>query len=144
MRSKFFQAGICLVCATITWRYPIGLEGTEFSGGWLTGRLLNALDVGTLLFGVALALTLRFRRIAAGVMLTAALACIPLYLYLVAPGPFRRVVRGEYSVPLVSTFVWDTWAMVALSSLGIAIVSSIHGLFPMVQPPEGESRNLSM
>jgi hypothetical protein len=102
-----FQIGICLLSATITFRYPEGLEATEFSGGWLTGRLLHASEAGTLLFVVAFVLTFPFRRVAAGIALAAALVCLPLYLYIVAPGPLRRIAGGEYSVPLQASFVWD-------------------------------------
>jgi len=128
MGQKFFQCGICLLCAVITWRYSTGLEGTEFSGGWLTGRLLNASDVGTWLFVAALALAFPFRRIAAGAALTAALACLPLYLYIVAPGPFRRIMGGEYSVPLQASFVWDPLGILAICLLIVATAVSIRGL----------------
>ena len=87
-----------------------GREGTEFIGGWLTGPLLNLYDVGTFLFVPALLLAFFFRRIAAAFALTASLLCLPLYLYFVAPGPFRSVFRGEYSVPLQASFVWNSWA----------------------------------
>jgi hypothetical protein len=132
--AEAFQIGICLLCATITFRYPAGLEGTEFSGGWLTGRLLHASEVGTVLFVVALALTFPFRRLAAGVALAAALACLPLYLYIVAPGPFRRIAGGEYSVPLQASFVWDPWAISAICLLAVAATISIYGLFAKASP----------
>ena len=134
MRQKFVQGGICLVCAAITWRYPIGVVGTELSGGWLTGRLLNASEVGTFLFVLAFALTFPFRRIAAGAMLTAALACLPLYLYIVAPGPFRRIVGGEYSVPLQSSFVWDPQGILAICLLIVAMAVSIRALVSITSP----------
>lgn len=117
------------MCAVVTWRYPAGLEGTEFSGGWLTGRLLNASQIGTLLFVVAIGLTFLLRRIAAGVTVTAGLLCLPLYLYLVAPGPVRRIAGGEYSVPLQASFVWDVRAMAGICFLILAIAVSIRGLF---------------
>ena len=36
-KQKARQIGICLLCAALTWRYAAGLEGTEFSGGRITG-----------------------------------------------------------------------------------------------------------
>lgn len=135
MRQKFVQAGICLAGAIVTFIYPVGLENSEFTGGWLTGRLLNASDVGTWLFVAAVALTFPFRRIACGAMLTAALACLPLYLYIVAPGPFRRIVGGEYSVPLQASFVWDVGAIAGICVLILAIAVSVHGLLARSAAP---------
>ena len=86
-KTKLAQAAACLVCAVVVWRYGSDLEGTEFSGGWLTGPLLDMKDVGTLLFVLALLLTFVYRRIAAATTLVASLLCLPLYLYFTTPGP---------------------------------------------------------
>jgi len=120
-KQKLMQSLICFSCAIVAWRYPSGLEGTEFSGGWLTGRLLVMCAVGSLLFVAALILTFFSRRISAGIALTACLLCLPLYLYFTAPGPYRWVFKGEYSVPLQSRFVWDTGSVIGMFLLGIAV-----------------------
>src|SRR4051812_29327377 len=97
---QFTQAVWCLVCAVVVWRYGYSLEGTEFSGGRLTGLLLNMKAIGALLFVLACAIVFFHRRIAAGIAILACLLCLPLYLYFAAPGSFRWLFRGEYSVPL--------------------------------------------
>jgi len=74
-------------------------------------------DAGTLLFLGALVLTLFYLRIAAAIALAACLSCLPLYLYFAAPGPFRGVFRGEYSVPAPSNFVWNGWTMAGILSI---------------------------
>src|SRR6185369_6560423 len=84
------------------------LEGTEFSGGWLTGRLLNIAEAGIVMFVLALFLTNWSSKAAACVALTASVCCLPLLVYFIAPGPFRSAFKGEYSVPLESAFEW-TW-----------------------------------
>ena len=56
-KTKLTQAAACLLCAVVVRRYGSDLEGTEFSGGWLTGPLLHMKDVGSLLFVLALLLT---------------------------------------------------------------------------------------
>jgi len=44
------------------------------------------------------ALTIFFPRVAAVIVLTATLLCLPSYLYILIPGPYRRIFKGEYSV----------------------------------------------
>jgi hypothetical protein len=126
--NKLCLAANCLLCAIVVWRYGADLEGTEFIGGWLTGPLLNLYDVGTFLFVPALLLAFFFRRIAAAFALTASLLCLPLYLYFVATGPFRSVFRGEYSVPLQASFVWNSWAALGILTLVVATCVSLWNL----------------
>jgi hypothetical protein len=127
-KTKLAQAAACLVCAVVVWRYGSDLEGTEFSGGWLTGPLLDMEDGGTLLFVVALLLTFFYRRIAAATALIACFFCLPLYLYFTAPGPFRWVFRGEYSVSPQANFVWNKWAIIGIVALAIAAYVGIRSL----------------
>src|ERR1700730_7122881 len=105
LKEKLGQAAICLLCIILVWNYRSDLEGTEFSGGWLTGPLLDMKYVGSFMFILALLLTLPYRRIAAAIATVASLLCLPLYLYFTAPGPFLWAFRGEYSVPASTTFV---------------------------------------
>ena len=93
---RLWQAAACVVCAAVNCRYGSDLWGTEFSGGWVTGRLLDLKLVGDLLLLLALPLTFVYRRIAAAIILLASPLCLPLYLYSTAPGPFRWVVGGEW------------------------------------------------
>src|SRR5713101_6278311 len=94
-KQNLWRATMCLLCAVFTWSMFGPLEGTEFSGGSITGPLLHLYDVGTLLFVLALILTFVRLRLAALIGVTASLLCLPIYLYFTAPGPFRRVFRGE-------------------------------------------------
>ena len=99
-KQKSLQAAGSLLCAAIAWRFVLDLEGTEFSGGRITGPVLQLQTVGTLLFLVAATLKFPFRRTASVIALLACLLCLPLYLLLTAAGPFRWVVGGEWKVPL--------------------------------------------
>jgi hypothetical protein len=108
-------------------------EGTEFSGGWLTGPLLHMKDIGTLLFIAALLFTFFYRRVAGLIMVVASMLCLPLYLYFTAPGPFRWVFRGEYSVPAPASFVWSTWGMVGILGLAIAACLGVRSLLERSQ-----------
>jgi hypothetical protein len=120
---KLWQAGSCLLCVIAHQRYFVGLEGTEFRGGRITGPILDSYDVGVVLFVLALLLTFVYPRFAAATGIGASLMCFPLYFYFAAPGPFRRVFPGEYSVPTHGNFVWDRGAMFGIVTL--AVVTSI-------------------
>jgi hypothetical protein len=124
-KPRLWQAVGYLFCAFLTWKYSMPLEGSEFSGGRVTGRLLDLGDIGIALFVLSLLFVLVYRRVAAGVALVACLLCLPLYLYFIVPGPFRQVFKGNYSVPLRGNFVWDSWAFAGMFSLAIATYISL-------------------
>ena len=127
--QKLWQAASCLLCVVVAQRNSLGLEGTEFSGGHVTGPLLDLLDIGSLLFVLALFLTFVYPRVAAAIAAVATLLCLPLYLYFTAPGPFRWVFKGEYSVPLQqANFVWDKWAILGMLTLAVATYICISNL----------------
>jgi hypothetical protein len=90
-------------------------------------------------------LTFFYRRLAAVIALTASVLCLPLYLYFPALGPFRRVFKGEYSVPMHTNFVWDNWAIAGITGLVVAIfvcLRSFSAVDPKIDPIHGirESR----
>jgi hypothetical protein len=85
-------------------------------------------DAGSILFVVALLLSFFYRRIAAAIMLLACLLCLPLYLYFLAPGPFRGAFRGDYSVPLQASFVWNNWNVAGIAAMTIASAIGVRAL----------------
>jgi hypothetical protein len=127
--QKVWQAIACLACASVLWTHLDDFGGSEFSGGRITGQLFAMADVGFLLFLVALLLTVLSPRVAAIGVLTATLLCLPFYLSILMPGPFRQIFKGEYSDPLPSAFVWNNWAVVGMLSLVIAAILSRHTFF---------------
>lgn len=128
LRRKLTQVAICLFCAIVVCSYSGDLGASEFSGGRVTGPLLNVYDTGSLLFILAIPLTFFFRRIAAALIVLASLLCLPLYFYFTAPGPFRRLFPGEYVVPLKSNFVWHRWGIFGILALAVATCVGIRGL----------------
>jgi hypothetical protein len=82
-------------------------------------------ELGSLLFLVALFLTILFPRVAAAIALGATLFCMPFYLYILMPGPYRQVFQGEYSIPLQRPFVWNNWAVVGIL---IAVIAAFLNL----------------
>ena len=127
-----FQAGSFLVCVSLAWQISSGYEGTEFSGGWLTGPLLSMEDVGIPLFIVAIVLTFVFPRVAAAIGLSASVLCLPLYLFFIAPLPFAEIfARGhEFMAPPTPGFHWETWPVIAVGASAIAIYVCIRRFGP--------------
>jgi hypothetical protein len=99
-RQKLWLAASCLLCVIVVWVHLDDIGASEFSGGWLTGPLFNMADYASVVFLLAVILAFFFRRIASVMALAASVLCMPFYLYFLAPGPFRRVFKGEYSVPI--------------------------------------------
>jgi hypothetical protein len=127
-QQKVWQATAYLACLGVLWIRLDDFGASDFSGGRLTGKLFTMADLGTLLFLAALLLTIFFPRVAAVVTLAATLLCLPFYLYILMPGPYRQIFKGEYSVPLQGPFVWNNWAVVGVLSLEMATFLSLHSL----------------
>ena len=117
---KAYLAASCLLCTAVSWRIGYDLDGTEFSGGSVTGPLLEMQDMGNLLFLLVLPLIFVFQRIAAAIMLLACLLCLPLYLFFTAPGPLRWIFRGEWTVQRVTSSVWNWWSIAGIGTLILA------------------------
>lgn len=135
-RDRVFQiaqAVVSVLCAVLVWRYNSLLEGTEFSGGRITGALLNMADIAIPLFVIAFATCFFRSRLSGVISLAASLLALPLYFYFVIPGPFRRIFPGEYSVPASANFIWDVSSMIGLIALGVALCLSIRRLLPSRQ-----------
>lgn len=126
--QKLLQIASFLLCVILAWKSQIAVEGTEFSGGWLTGSILSLSGLGSLLCLAAILLTFRTPRTGAVTGLIASILCLPLHLYFVAPGPYRWIFRGEYSVPLQANFAYDQWAILGILSILVAVFACVRGL----------------
>ena len=125
-KEKTWQAAACFACIVVLWVHFDNFGPSEFGGGWLTGSLFRMAELGSLFFLAALVLTFFLRRTAATIALAAVLLCFPFYLYILMPGPYRWIFKGEYSVPLHYTFHWDTWVAVGVFSLLFVAVLSFR------------------
>ena len=128
MKQKLLQAACSAISAALAFRCD-RLGGTEFSGGRITGPMLDAFSIGTLLFALGLLTVWMYPRFAAVMTALASLLCFPLYVYFTAPGPFRFVLRGEYSVPLRANVEWDFWDVLGLLVLIITAYVSTRAFF---------------
>ncbi len=100
-----------LLSISAAWWRTDGLDGTEFSGGWITGRLLEATYIGILSYIIALLILYRVPRASAFLALIASFCCFPLSFYFFAPASFRSLTRivfpnAVWSTPVVEGIVW--------------------------------------
>jgi hypothetical protein len=119
----------CLACVVVALLITVPVEGTEFSGGWLTGPLLSMADTAALLFVLALIVTFWAPRIAAAVGLASCLLCLPLYLYFIAPVPFSQVFgfAHESKVQFSGGLHWNTWAIGGVLTLAVNTYVCLRG-----------------
>jgi hypothetical protein len=128
-KQQLWLAVTCLVCVIVALRNTDGLEGTEFSGGWLTGPLLSMTGIGTVLFVVALIVTFMYPRIAGAIGLASSLLCLPLYLYFIAPVPFNQIFGfgHQFKVQPSGGLHRDGWAIAGVLTLAVTIYISLRG-----------------
>jgi|SRR5579859_905083 len=116
---------VALICVLILDRYVTPLEASEFRGGKVTGILLYLCETGLVLFAIGFFLTFLWRRVAAVVGLLAAFLCLPVFLYEVFPGVFRRLFPGEWKVPL-SGFELDKLAIFGIVAISLALFLNLR------------------
>lgn len=133
LKDSLLSAAVALICVLVLDKYGIPLEASEFRGGWLTGVLLDLYNAGLTLFVVGLFLTFLWRRVAAVTGLVASLLCLPVFLYGIFPGVFRRIFPGEYKVPLLPGFVPSKWTLVGMLVIAIVIAVNIRSLVSRTQ-----------
>ena len=140
---RILQSIACVVCAILVWRYTGRLEGTEFSGGQITARLLEAANISIILFLVALVFSFFRVRPSAATTLVASLFALPVYLYPMCPGPFRYIFKGNYSVPDPRSFVFDAASFIGISAMALALLISFSNLFVRQSSSQIVSRHLN-
>jgi hypothetical protein len=121
-------AVICVVCAVVGGLFTEQLGAAEFSGGTVTGPLLSVHGFSLVLFVLSAVATFFLPPVAAAIGLCAAAASIPLYFFFLAPGLFRAVFGGEWSVPPIGLFAWNAGAAAALAASLFVAVTSVRSL----------------
>ena len=118
------HAVLCVACLLVGRRFSWPFEGTEFSEGLSTGRILWLHDMALLLYVGAAVLAFVDRRFASAMALSGCLLSLPLYFHEIAPGPFRAMFPGDYSVPLNGAFAWDARALGSVATImGLTVAS---------------------
>jgi len=131
---KLAHVSILLLASWLSLRNTNSLDGSEFSGGRLTGPILTMCEIAIIVFVVGIVLAYPFPRIASVTSLLASLLSLPFLLYWIAPRPVRSIYKGEYSVPLQSNFVWNKWSLGTAVAILIVVVMSVWNLFPVQRP----------
>ena len=129
-KQQLWLAAGCLVCVIVALRNTNGLEGTEFSRGWLTGPLLSMIDIGTVLFVLALIVTFMYPRIAGAIGLASSLLCLPLYLFFIAPVTFNQIFGfgHQFKVQPSGGFHWERWPIAGVLTLAVTIYVCLRSL----------------
>jgi len=125
-KEKVWQAIACLACTVVLWVHLDDFGASEFGGGRLTGPLFKMAELGASFFLLTVLLTFFLPRTAATIALASTLLCLPFYLYVLMPGPYRWIFKGEYSVPLNEPFHWDNWAAVGVLNLLVVATLSVR------------------
>ena len=126
-KLKITLATGCLLCALVAARFQLYLDGSEFSGGTVTGPLLTANLVGCVFFLLAFAVCFLRSRTAAVVAIVASMLEAPLFVYDTFPRFFRWIVPGNYSVP-IEAFGWAPWSIAGLVFIALIVAVSSRAL----------------
>jgi len=136
--GKLPQVASCLLCAILTWTYADPFDGTEFVGGSVTGPVFELFNGGILLFVLSLPIVFACQRIGGAVTVLASIFCLPLYLYVLAPGPFRWIFSGQYKTHVQANFVWERWSIIGILALATAAALGFRNLIgpASLTPPQ--------
>ena len=128
---KLLLALLSLISIAVDWKVTTRLGETEFSGGSISGPLFRMSEAAFPLFVIALLLIVRLPRAGAAVIAVASLLCTPLSLLLLAPGPFRRIAGGQWSVPSNLVLSWWTlgWEFSIAACLAISLAILLRGQY---------------
>jgi hypothetical protein len=137
-KQELWQTASFLLCVILVGRLIDRLGNSEFSGGYVSGRLFWLADKGWVLLLLALLMTIVFRRAAAWLFLAASLLWWPLYLYVMFPGVTRWMIRTllPYVIwenALVANVIWDKWLIAGILALIVAMYVCVRNLSPLVR-----------
>ena len=125
-RRPNFQALLLFACAIAGALFPSGVEGTEFSGGRVTGPLLAGVNFSILLFLCAAALTFVRPRLGAVVGCLAAAVAVPFYGFFVATGAFEYLFSGDFKTMYSTGLVWDPAALAIIALILVTTIVSLR------------------
>ena len=117
--SPILRAAIAFVAGGLGFTLAMNLLDTEAGGGRLTGPLVRMCLCGSLVLLLCAALSFTRRGIVAVLTLAAALLCLPLFLYRIAPSLLTRLTDAPASVVPSQTVTLDPVALAGLVTLGL-------------------------
>ena len=121
-KSSYFS--LLIFAALFTLRATDVVQGSEFSGGRVTGPVLRMSECAVVIFAVAAIVAFMRLRVAAVMTFVASSLALPFLICILAPGPFRDIFPGHYSVPLQTNFAWQAQSAIALLTLLVAVLFS--------------------
>lgn len=105
----------------MTLNLSIELDGSEFGSGLVTGKINHAAFWGGVLLLVATVLTMRSQSYAMFFIAGSVFLILPLYVYPISPKLVQMLFPGDYSVPALSWFYFDSYAVAGLSFLLVVV-----------------------
>ena len=127
LAARIALAILCLI--SIYLNAPIlDWEGTEASGGYLTGPLISVTESGLLLLLLALIALFVFPRPGASICILGSLLCLPIHLYSIAPVPFGRMFAPghEFEFQPALGFHWNTRSVIALLTIVVSALVCVR------------------
>ena len=121
-------AASCLLCSGVGWINYFSLDEPLFAALQLTGRLLELLLAGSVLYLAAAAVALTSRRIGGVLGVVASILVAPVYLYVLNPGLFDPLSTGPRAALPGSSYLLGEWAL--LGMVTIAVMA-----FAFLRPP---------
>jgi energy-coupling factor transporter transmembrane protein EcfT len=88
------------------------------------------IDIGTVLFVLALIVTFMYPRIAGAIGLASSLLCLPLYLFFIAPVTFNQIFGfgHQFKVQPSGGFHWERWPIAGVLTLAVTIYVCLRSL----------------
>ena len=139
---QIWQAMSYVLCLLLALRIKASLDGTELSGGWLTGPLLSMAELGIVLFVPAFLGTFLYPRVAAVIGLASSVLCLPLCVFFIAPVRFNEIFGSghEFSVQPRPGFHWEKWTVTTLLALIVTCSSCIRRIVERNRPEKAPLR----
>ena len=116
------KAAVALMAGGLGLTVAMGLLDTEAGGGRLTGPLVRLCLCGSLALLLCAALSFTRRAVVTVSTLTAALLCLPLFLYRLAPSLLDRLSDVPASTVPIRTVTFEPMATAGLVTIGLLVV----------------------
>ncbi len=126
--APVLKAVSALLAGILGLMLAMNLIDTEAGGGRLTGPLIQICPGGSLLLLLCAALAFTRRAIVAVLTLVASLACLPLFLYRVAPSLLSWVSQAPASAAPGELLTFDPMAVGGLIAIGF--LALVHVRLP--------------
>jgi hypothetical protein len=125
-KRDFRLSAVCTLGTIVSWRFMDYLGPSEFRGGTVTRPIWSLMTLALDLYLLAAFLAFFYPPLAAAIAILAGVVALPIYLLSLFPGPFHRIVSGEWSVVALSNLSVDLWSLVGVATIAAVVFLSIR------------------